>query len=253
MWAHFNLGNLLRNHGRADDALEHYRKALALDPDNVLVEDAIRMMRVRQGHIQEVWAAWHAIIETDPPRHETWWGYPELTLFLGKVDDYHHTRQRLLKRFGDSTDPLVTEKVARACLMLPGSAEEVSRAAALADRAVEAKGSMDDWIYPYFMFAKGLAEYRQGRTDNTVAIMKGEAAKVLGPAPKLVLAMALHREGNIAAAQTTLAAAIASYDWSPSRADSRDVWMCHILRREAEATILEHSAAMQPTTSSAGR
>jgi serine/threonine-protein kinase len=134
--------------------------------------------------------------------------------------------------------------------MLPGSHEELRRAAVLTDRAVDAKGSMDDWIYPYFMFAKGLAEYRQGRADNTIAIMKGEAAKVLGPAPKLLLAMAQQREGNAVAARETLKLALASYDWSPSRADSRDVWMCHILRREAEATILgDAAAATQPSTS----
>ena len=145
----------------------------------------------------------------------------------------------------------MTEKVARACLMLPGSDEELRAAAALADRAGDAKGSMDDWIYPYFMLAKGLSEYRQGWTDNTVAITKGEAAKVLGPAPGLLLAMALHREGNAAAARSTLATAVASYDWSPSRADSRDVWLCQILRREAEATILSAPAATQPSTSPA--
>jgi serine/threonine-protein kinase len=249
MWAYYNLGNVFRNLGRADDAMAQYQKALAVDPNNLLVEDAIRVIQVRRGHAQEVWAAWHQIIETDPLQHEAWWGYPELTLFLGKTDQYHRARQLLLKRYGDSMDPLVTEKVARACLLLPGSDEEMHRAAVLADRAVDAKGSMDDWIYPYFMFAKGLAEYRQGRPDNTITIMKGEAAKVLGPAPKLLLAMAQHHEGNTAAARTTLTAAIGSFDWSASRADSRDVWMCHILRQEAEATILGDPAATQPSTS----
>ena len=38
----------------------------------------------------------------------------------------------------------------------------------------------------------------------------------------------------------TLAAAILSFDWHPDRADIRDVWICHLLRREAEDLILSN-------------
>jgi serine/threonine-protein kinase len=194
-------------------------------------------MLVRQGRAQEVWSAWHEIIETDPPQLDAWWGYAELTLFLGKTDEYERARQGLLRHFGDSTDPLVTEKVARACLMLPGTDEQLHRAAALADRAVAARGSTDRWYHPYFLFAQGLAEYRQGHFDRAISIMHGDAATVLGPAPRLVQAMAEQRRGNSDAARATLAAAIASFDWRESNADSRDIWFIHMLRREAEATI----------------
>ena len=59
--------------------------------------------------------------------------------------------------------PYIAEPVGRACLLLPGTEDELRRAAALIDRAVAAKGSTPDWIYRFFLFAKGLAEYRQGR------------------------------------------------------------------------------------------
>lgn len=38
-------------------------------------------------------------------------------------------------------------------------------------------------------------------------------------------------------ARTALTAAVESHDWSPTKADNRDVWIAHILRREAEAMI----------------
>jgi len=95
-----------------------------------------------------------------------------------------------------------------------------------------------DWIYPYFLFAKGLAEYRQGRFENAITILKGDAAESPGPGAGTTLAMAQQREGNAQSARATLAAAIGSYDWRLSEADSRDNWMYHILRREAEAAIL---------------
>ena len=70
-------------------------------------------------------------------------------------------------------------------------------------------------------------------------MMSGEAknANYLGPSSRLVTAMALYHKGNMDEARTALAAAVESYDWSPAKADNRDVWVPHILRREAEAMI----------------
>ena len=67
--------------------------------------------------------------------------------------------------------------------------------------------------YPFFQFVQGLAEYRQGHLDRAISLMRGEASGVLGPAPRLVLAMALHQDGRVAEARKTLAEAVLAYDW----------------------------------------
>jgi eukaryotic-like serine/threonine-protein kinase len=67
--------------------------------------------------------------------------------------------------------------------------------------------------------------------------MRGEASGVLGPAPRLVLAMALHQSGRVAEARKTLAEAVLAYDWERSKAGDQDGWICHVLRREAETVI----------------
>jgi serine/threonine-protein kinase len=121
---------------------------------------------------------------------------------------------------------------------LPASEDELWKAAALIDRAAAAGWARQDWAYPYSLFAKGLAEYRRGRLDGAIWVMKGEASRVMGPAPGLVLAMAQHRDGQKEAARKTLAAAVLAFDWSAARADERDSWIHHVLRREAEALIL---------------
>ena len=59
----------------------------------------------------------------------------------------------------------------------------------------------------------------------------------MGPAPRLVHAMAEYGLGQKAEARKTLAAAIGSFNWR-SAADTRDVWIFHVLRREAETLIL---------------
>jgi serine/threonine-protein kinase len=191
------------------------------------------------GNLDEARAAWKKALEAGPSDHEIWFGYAELCLFLGNMEEFRWTRSELLARFRDTKDPHVTERVGRACLLLPGSEEELREAAVLTEQATTAADPMYDWARPYFHFAKGLADYRLGRFDEAIAAMSGEASKTdyLGPSSTLVTAMALYRKGNTEEAHTALATAVESYDWSSAKADNRDVWIAHILRREAEAMI----------------
>jgi eukaryotic-like serine/threonine-protein kinase len=237
-WSYMNLGNALQAQGKTNEAIEQYKNAVAVEPNNSATLGTLRDMLMREGHGEAVWAAWHDIIKTNPPRFDDWWGYLELTLYLGKEDEYRSTRTAMLKQFGDSTDPMITEKIGRACLMLPASPEEMRVATTLIDRAVAAKDSVGDWMFPYFMVAKGLAEYRAGHFDSAIAILRKYNPTGLGPSSNLILAMALYRQGNRDAAEQTLAEAIANVDWNPSHAVQRDIWLAHILRREAQALIL---------------
>ena len=113
-------------------------------------------------------------------------------------------------------------------------------AAALTNRAAAAGRKEHESAYPEFLFAKGLAAYRLGRFDDAIAAMSGGAAGAasLGPCPRLVTALALHRQGQEEQARKVLAEAVSSYDWSTARADNSDAWTAHVLRREAEALIL---------------
>jgi serine/threonine-protein kinase len=165
-------------------------------------------------------------------------------LFLGKKDDYCRARSELTARFRDTTDPYVAERVSRACLLLPGSEDEVRQAAGLAERALAAADPKYDWARPYFHFAKGLADYRLGRFDEAIAVMSGDAkdTNYVGPSARLVLAMALYRKGSKDEARAALAAAVESYDWNPTKADRHDAWIPHILRREAETLILPEAS-----------
>jgi serine/threonine-protein kinase len=127
--------------------------------------------------------------------------------------------------------------VSRACLLRPAEGDELKQAAILADRAAAADRTKFAAALAHFQFAQGLADYRQGRLDRAAAVMRGEASKVLGPAPKLVLAMALGQRGEVAEARKALAAAVAGHDWSPANVRDQDGWIYHSLRREAEAMI----------------
>jgi serine/threonine-protein kinase len=242
-WAHHNLANALRVKGRLDEAYDHYQQAIRLDPKNGEVENCIRSVLIRQGRGREVQVGWRKSLDANPHEPDAWFGYAELCLFLGQQEEYRRARLALLDRFGATTNPFIAEPVGRACLLLAGTEDELRKAAGLTDRAVAAKGSTPGWIYRYYLFAKGLAEYRQGRLASAISMMKGEASKVMGPAPRLILAMAQHDQGQKLQARKTLATAIVAFDWSSAQADSRDVWISHILRREAEALILPNLPA----------
>jgi serine/threonine-protein kinase len=242
-WAHHNLANVLRGKGQLAEAYDHCQQAIRLDPKNAEVRACLTGVMLRQGRGQEALDAWRKALDANPAQHEAWFGYAELYLFLGQQDQYRRVRRDLLDRFGATKSQYIAEPVGRACLLLPGTDEETRRAAALIDRAVAARGSTPEWIHPYVLLAKGLAEYRQGRWAGAISIMQGEASRALWPAPHLVLAMAQHEQGQKSEARKTLALAIATYDWSPAPADSRDTWIRHILRREAEELIVPNLPA----------
>jgi tetratricopeptide (TPR) repeat protein len=168
-----------------------------------------------------------------PPKHDDWFGYAELCLFLRDEAEYRRARRGLLDQFGATTNADVAERTGRACLLLPAPKGEFEQAVALADRAVSAQSGN-----PFYLFAQGLARYRQGRFDDAIKLMNAGAAPAMGPCPRLVLAMAQHQNGQKDQARKTLAEAIASTDWTPAKATNHDVWIAYILRREAETLVL---------------
>jgi serine/threonine-protein kinase len=243
VWAHLDLANALRDAGRFDEALDHYRQVHAVNDTIPYVENILRSDLVRRGRGEEARREWKKALELDPPQHVRWFGYAELCLFLGDEAEYRRACQDLLRRFVNTDDPYIAEPTARAVLLAPQPAEHLQAASALADRAVAAEPTKVGWVYTYFLFAKGLAEYRRGNFEGAASIMTGQAAKVLGPCPGLVTAMAKYRLGDQQGARAALAAEIGACDWSMARVRGHDQWLWHVFRREAEALIFPHTAA----------
>jgi serine/threonine-protein kinase len=241
--AQVNLGVALKDKGRLDEALDHLQQAITIDPKNASAQNGLRGVLMRQGRGEEVQAAWRKALEANPPEHDAWFGYAELCLFLGQEEEYRSNCRALLERFGANWDPFLAERVGRACLLRPGSKDELAQAAALIDRALAPGPPENDRFRPFFLFAKALAEYRQGRLDSAIALTQGDAPREIRPAARLVRAMAQYRHGQKEEARRTLAGAVLAFDWSADQADNHDAWICHILRREAEAMILPNLPA----------
>jgi tetratricopeptide (TPR) repeat protein len=218
------------------------RSTAALDPKRTDSQGASPAVLMQLGLLKEARVTWQKALEAEPIAHDAWYGYAELCLFFGDEDGYRRARQDLLERFGAATDPYVAERTGRACLLMPATGADLRRAVALAERAT-ASNSGDQVARPYFVFVRGLAEYRQGQFDRAVSAMRGDAARVLGPAPGLVVAMALHQKGQLDQARHALASTVLSFDWRANQVHDQHGCIAHALRREAEAMILPNLPA----------
>ncbi len=157
--------------GQLNEAYEHYQQVLRVDPQNPLLHHEVASVLVPQGRGSEALFAWRTALDANPPTYDAWSGYPELCLFLGHQEEYRDARRILLTRYAQSRSTSIAEPVSRACSLLPGTADERQKAGELADRAIAAKDSTLPWIYRYFLFAKALAEYRQGRLASAVSLL----------------------------------------------------------------------------------
>jgi tetratricopeptide (TPR) repeat protein len=240
-WSHYFLAIALERKGCLAEAADEFREVARLLPEKrTEARQRLRGLLLKMGRGAEMRTAWKEELSAHPPAHDDWFGYAELCLFLELRDEYHSARLALLEQFGATTDPAVAERVGRACLLLPAAEDELRQAVALTERAVAAGRPGHETAYPFYLFAEGLARYRQGRFDDAIKLMSGEAASVMGPCPRLVLAMAQYQKGQKEEAGKTLAAALVSHDWNAAKATDQDAWIAHVLRREAEALILPH-------------
>jgi eukaryotic-like serine/threonine-protein kinase len=220
-------------------------RAIELDPKRADPRRKVPIELMRQGRLEEARVSWQAALEGNPLDHNAWFGYAELCLFLGKDDEYRRARQDILARFSITKNPYFAERTGRASLLMPATGEELRQAVALARRAAASDPSAHGGDYSWFLFARGLAEYREGKFDQAIATMLGDASRLDGPITRLVLAMALHQDGQLAEARKTLAVAILSYDWKAIQARDQNAWICHVLRREAEGLILPNLPAFR--------
>ena len=249
------LGDCLVSLGKLAEAAEEFEKGLELTngptdqfdigfpvlyvgPMRAKLRKGLRGCRSQSGDFETLEALWRRSMKLEPHEHDDWDGYAEFRLFRGRPDEYLSTCRGLIEHFGATEDIQVAERKGRACLLSPASGERLSVGSALIDRALASEKPKPAWTVPYLMFAKGLAEYRNGRLESSIAIMDGPARTALQSAPRLVSAMARHRLGREEEALRTFSMAILSSDWRESQAVDREHWIYHLLRREAEAMML---------------
>jgi WD40 repeat protein/serine/threonine protein kinase len=181
-------------------------------------------------------------ITHEPETHLLWYQAAPLFLQAGDSEGYRRHCRQMLQRFGKTQDPVLAERTAKACLLLPPAKQQLKQASDLAERALR-QGSRH-WARPYLELAQGLAEYRQGsfsaagkRLGKLLADGKGDWDLTV-PA-LLVLAMTHRQQGQLVQARTALDRATQVLGRKiPRLTNAGDNWhdglICQVLRREAE-------------------
>jgi serine/threonine-protein kinase len=160
----------------------------------------------------------------------------------GDRERYRRFRREILERFGKTQNPTTAERVAKACLLLPERAAEVEQACVLADLAAT-RGNNHNYAL-YFFFCKGLADYRRGNYRAAVErldplLPRLAFAEYLAAQGHLVLAMALHHQGDAKGARAhldhgakLLSAQFPTLEISPYHHDWMIAWLLHREARE---------------------
>ena len=202
---------------------------------------------VRLGRWDQAVGAIDKAVELEPANHLFVYHAATLHLRAGDIAGYRRACQAMLERFQDTDLPEVAERTAKTCLLLPNAVPDLDRVQKLADRAVAGTEKHGD--YRWFVFVKGLAEYRAGRDAEAVTWLKRFGPNADGvhvdASAFALLAMAQHRLGQEEQARAALhSAQVIFAKKMPDPAAGRPFegfwqdWLhCEVLVREAEALL----------------
>ena len=208
------------------------------------------------GRWDEALAACGRAIALGTDLHDTWNHAAILWARTGDRAGYRGHCRRMLDRFGPTTDPIIAERTAKACLLVPLGGTEQEAACELADRAVAL--ARDHWVRPWAEATRGLAAYRRERFADAVAwadrcLSRGPGDWNRELPSHLVRTMALSRLGRPDEAGAALVRAsdlyrtkVASQGGRTDGGGWHDRVICDVLRREAEAYSLDRDFPADP-------
>jgi tetratricopeptide (TPR) repeat protein len=102
----------------------------------------------------------------DPTNHWYWYCCANLHLYTEDVEGYRRDRQEMQRRFGESPDPLIAERLAKVCFLEPTSDPPTKLSLQLASLAVA--DTQKHWAHNWFLQVRGLADYRAGKYQSAV-------------------------------------------------------------------------------------
>jgi tetratricopeptide (TPR) repeat protein len=235
-------------------------------PDEILTGDWRKLrsradLYARSSQWKKAADDFAAAIKANPEEHELWYVSAALWVQLDDTDAYRRHCEEMLKRFGETTDPMIAERTVKACLLLPDVIADLTPITRLSERALAAK---DHGYYPYFLLAGGLADYRAGEFSKAVDKLDeivsqrqrtGYGFNNLQIPANFVLAMAYHHLGDKDKAAQALGRARRG---APSliSGDLGGYWhdwlIIQTLRREAEGLLKDYGGPLERIRSALG-
>jgi protein O-mannosyl-transferase len=104
--AHFNLGVLVADMGRTDEAVAHYRKAVEFDPDHADAHNNLGVLLEQMGQADEAMALYRKTLEINPNHSGVHNNLGILLARLGRRDEAMAHYRRALEIDPNAIDPL---------------------------------------------------------------------------------------------------------------------------------------------------
>ena len=199
----------LLSQGLFDKAEEVMKQVPPIIPQSASIYSVLANQHFRQGELKEAVTNFAMAVRVDPTNHFGYHYLAPLLLLAGEKEQYLKLREEILRRFGETSDPAVAERMAKDCLILPPPLADLPTLGKMADVAVAAGPSNKD--YPYYQFVKGFAEYRQDHFAAAVGWLQSVIAQGVNVVrlveANAVLAMAQFRQQQSNDARVSLDAA----------------------------------------------
>jgi len=225
------------------NTLRHYRQGELPDAARELAQRA--WQEGSAGKWKEAAADFAKLIEEEPAEHYHYHGLGAVLVQLGDSKGYEQLRQKVVKQFGSTRNPMIAERMVKTCLILPCANPALETFDQMAETSVTL--GKDHGYFLYFEFAKALAEYRTGHFDQAVEwcqkVLDAKQEGVREAQTYPVLAMAQQRLNHSDEAKAALAKGrdlvnkLPRLDSGELGPDFHDIIIANVLTREASALV----------------
>ena len=239
----FTTAGRLLSQGKMEEAEQVISDIPPNIPQGSIFYNALAEVYGRLGNWAGAIRNFNRSVTADPTNHYAYHYLAPLLVQTGDLGAYRKLCERALSQFGETADPVVAERIGQG---LP-DASSARRQPGTTRR----KWLIQPWrrvranpSWPYYMFVKGLAEYRQGHFAGALEWLRKVAAQEGVPARTAqayaTMAMAEYQLGQTNAARLALAQGtkIAETELAkPGRIDWNDSIIAQFLLREAQGLI----------------
>ena len=164
------LASAYSHAGRMREAIRFYNEVLT--PAFMSQSNSAGLLRhraelfARSGQWKEAAADLRHALELHPDNVWTWHCLAAVLVQEGQLEAYRAQCRKSVERFGNTTDPVTAERIAKDCLILPESGADLDRVAGLAHAA--SSRTNNPFGQEWDQFTQGLADYRQGHFTSAV-------------------------------------------------------------------------------------
>ncbi len=239
----FTTAGRLMSQGQFDKAEEVMADVPLTIPEGSVIYNTLGEVFGRRGEWQAAVRNLNKSVTTDPTNHIAYHRLAPLLIQVGDMEGYRKHCGRALDHFGATADPVIAERIATDCLILPPPADRVEKIAKMAELAVQVGATNEAW--PYFQLVKGMVEYRQGHFSAARPWLEKVVAQPDAPARTVqanaMLAMTQYQLGQTNDARAALAEGIRIVEKKLAqidRIDWSDQIIAKVLLREAHQVVM---------------